>query len=323
MTFAWPMVLLGLGAIPLVLVGYLLLQRHRARYAVRYPNLEVLAGVVGRGSTVRRWLPVGFYLLALAAMVVGLARPHASIAVPRQQVSVVLVIDVSGSMNATDVEPTRMVAARRAANLFVELLPEDFPVAVIAFDDSVNVMTRPTTDREAVRRTIDNLRAEGGTAMGDAVARGLQMRPGGPSAPPRLPDQDPDTVLLLLSDGANTTGGDPLDAADQAEELRIPVHTIALGTPEGTLDLSGGFGGGRTLPVPPDEETLQRISEQTGGRFFSAPTEEDLRSIYETLSSRIGFEVERQEVTVVLAAMAVLLLVAGATLSALWSGRLP
>jgi Ca-activated chloride channel family protein len=323
MTFAWPTVLLGLLAIPLILVGYLLLQRRRARYAVRYPNLEVLASVVGQGSTVRRWLPVGFYLLALAAMVVGLARPHASIAVPRQEVSVVLVIDVSGSMNATDVEPTRMVAARRAANLFVELLPEDFPVAVIAFDDGVNVMTRPTTDREAVRRTIDNLRAEGGTAMGDAIARGLQMRPGGPSAPPPPPDQtEPDTVLLLLSDGANTTGSDPLDAADQAEELRIPVHTIALGTPEGTLDLSGGFGG-RTLPVPPDEETLQLISEQTGGRFFSAPTEEDLRSIYEALSSRIGFEVERQEVTVVLAAVAVLLLVAGATLSALWSGRLP
>lgn len=323
MTFEWPLALPALLLIPLVLAGYLLLQRRRARYAVRFPNLEVLAGVVDRRGAARRWIPVSLYVLALAAMLLGMARPHADIAVPKQQVNVILVVDVSGSMNATDVEPSRIVAARRSASLFVDLLPEGFPVGVVAFDDGVNIMNRPTTDRSAVQRTIDNLRAEGGTAMGDAILRSLELRPGGPSAPPPPPDRtDPETVLLVLSDGASTTGADPVDAAAEARRLRIPVYTIALGTPEGTLDLSNGFGG-RPLPVPPDEETLQTIAEQTGGRFFTAPTENDLRSIYEQLSSRIGFEVERQEVTVVLAAVAVLLLVAGATLSALWSGRLP
>jgi Ca-activated chloride channel family protein len=319
MSFLWPVGLLSLLLIPLVVGAYLAAQRRRARYAVRFTNVSVLAGVVGRGSAWRRWVPVGFYLLGLLSMLVGLGRPQAEVAVPKEQATVILVMDVSGSMNATDVEPTRMVAARRSATTFVDVLPENFPIGIVAFDEAASVLSRPTTNRPETQEIIDGLQADGGTAMGDAIERALELRPGGPTAPPRDAKENPDTILLVLSDGATTTGIDPLGAASSARELRIPIYTIALGTPEGTLNPYGG----RRIPVPPDEETLQAIAERTGGRFFSAPSDSELRSIYEELGSRIGFVTEKQEVTVLFAAAALLLLVAGATVSALWSGRLP
>ena len=320
MSFVWPLVLLGLLLVPLAVACYLLAQRRRARYPVRFTNIEVLAGVVGRSGSWRRWVPITLYLLAIAAMVVGLARPRADIAVPKEQATVVLVMDVSGSMNATDVEPSRIQAARRSAKTFVEALPANFPVGIVAFDESASTLARPTTDRTAAREIIDSLAADGGTAMGDGINTALELRPGGPSADPPPPeDQDPNTIVLLLSDGASTTGVQPLEAAENARTLRIPVYTIALGTPEGTLSPFGG----RRIPVPPDEATLQAVAERTGGRFFRAPSDAELRSIYKELSSRIGFVTEKQEITVLFAAAALLLLVAGATISVLWSGRLP
>jgi Ca-activated chloride channel family protein len=320
MNFVWPLVLLALLLVPLALVCYLLVQRRRARYTVRFTNLDVLASVAGGSAAWRRWVPVSLYLLALAAMVVGLARPQANIAVPKEQATVVLVMDVSGSMNATDVEPSRIQAARRSAKTFIEALPDTFPIGIVAFDESASILTRPTIDRPHANEIIDSLAADGGTAMGDGINQALDLRPGGPNAaPPPASDKDPDTIVLLLSDGASTTGTHPLAAADHARELRVPVYTIALGTPEGTLNPFGG----RRIPVPPDEATLQAIAERTGGRFFTAPTDEELRSIYKELSSRIGFVNEKQEVTVLFAAAALLLLVAGATISVLWTGRLP
>ena len=320
MSFMWPLALLALLLIPLVVVAYILAQRRRARYAVRFTNVEVLAGVVGGGAAWRRWVPIAFYLLALAAMVVGLGRPQATVAVPKEQATVVLIMDVSGSMNATDVEPTRMVAARRSATTFVNQLPESFPIGIVAFDESASVLSRPTTNRSETREIINDLQADGGTAMGDAINRGLELRPGGPSQPPPPAEvTEPDTIMLVLSDGATTTGEDPLTAAGEAAKLRVPVYTIALGTPDGTLTPYGG----RRIPVPPDEATLQAVAEQTGGRFFSAPSDRELRGIYEELSSRIGFVEEQQEITVLFAAIALLLLVAGVTSSVLISGRLP
>jgi Ca-activated chloride channel family protein len=240
--------------------------------------------------------------------------------VPKEQATVVLVMDVSGSMNATDVEPSRIQAARRSAKTFIDALPDSFPIGVVSFDESANVLSRPNIDRAEAHDIIDGLQADGGTAMGDGINQALELRVGGPNAPPPAADDDePDTIVLLLSDGASTTGSHPLEAAEAARGLRIPIYTIALGTPEGTLNPFGG----RRIPVPPDEATLQAIAERTGGRFFTAPTDEELRSIYKELSSRIGFVTEKQEVTVLFAAAALLLLVAGATLSVLWSGRLP
>jgi Ca-activated chloride channel homolog len=320
MSFVWPLVLLALLLVPLAVAAYLLAQRRRARYTVRFTNMDVLRSVVGRSAGWRRWVPTTLYLLALASMVVGLARPQAKIAVPKEQATVVLVMDVSGSMNAADVEPTRIQAARRSAKIFVDALPDTFPVGIVAFDESASVLSRPTIDRAEAHEIIDGLAADGGTAMGDGINQALELRPGGPTAPPPPPeDKDPNTIVLLLSDGASTTGVHPLEAADAARALRVPVYTIALGTPDGTLNPFGG----RRIPVPPDEATLQAVAERTGGRFFSAPSDDELRSIYKELSSRIGFVTEKQEVTVLFAAAALLLLVAGATISVLWSGRLP
>ncbi|HKE98365.1 MAG TPA: VWA domain-containing protein [Actinomycetes bacterium] len=318
MTFESPPVLLLLVLPPLVLAGYLYLQRRRARYAIRYPATGVLGDVVRRTFPWRRWIPVALYLLAMSTMLIGLARPQASIAVPKEEATVLLVMDVSGSMNATDVEPSRIVAARRSATTFVNILPDTFPIGVVAFDESANVLSPPTIDRGETRDVIDQLRADGGTAMGDAIGRALELRPGGVNAPPPVGDQNPNVVMLLLSDGANSTGSDPLDNAEAARKLRIPVYTIALGTPEGALTQFGG----RRIPVPPDEATLQLIAQRTGGRFFKAPSDEELRGIYRELGSRIGFKKEEQEVTVVFAAVALLLVAAGATASSVWTSRL-
>ena len=319
MSFLWPLGLFSLLLVPLVAAAYLLAQRRRARYAVRYTNLPVLASVVGRGSAWRRWVPVGFYLLGLVSLLIGLGRPQADVNVPKEQATIVLVMDVSGSMNATDVEPTRIEAARRSATTFVDVLPRNFPIGIVSFDEAASVLSKPTTNRSETHEIIDGLQADGGTAMGDAIQRALELRPGGPTAPPRDAKANPDTILLVLSDGATTTGSDPLGAADAARGLRIPIYTIALGTPDGTLNPYGG----RRIPVPPDEETLHNIADRTGGRFFSAPSDRELRSIYEELGSRIGFVKERQEITVLFAAAALFLLVAGATVSLLWNGRLP
>jgi Ca-activated chloride channel family protein len=318
MTFESPPLLVFLALVPLALIGYLYVQRRRARYAIRYPATGVLAGVVERTFPWRRWVPIGLYLLALTAMLSGLAKPQASVAVPKEEATVLLVMDVSGSMNATDVEPSRIVAARRSATTFVNVLPDSFPIGVVAFDESANVLSPPTIERGETRDVIDQLRADGGTAMGDAIGRALELRPGGANAPPPGPEQDPNVIVLLLSDGASTTGSDPMESADAARKLRIPVYTIALGTPEGALTQFGG----RRIPVPPDEATLQQIAQRTGGRFFKAPSDEQLRGIYRELGSRIGFKKEKQEVTVVFAAVALLLAAAGATASAFWTSRL-
>lgn len=319
MSFTWPLALPALLLVPLALAGYLLAQRRRARYAVPFTNLDVLAGVVPARGTWRRWLPVACYLGALSALLLGLARPQASVAVPKEQATVILVMDVSRSMNATDVAPSRIEAARRNASTFVDQLPSTFPVGVVAFDETANVLARPTTDRGQIQDVIDGIRTGGSTAMGDGIRRALDLRAGGPDAPPPpAGKREPETVILLLSDGSNQTGESPVSAAAAAAELRVPVYTIALGTPDGVLY---DFGGAQR--VPPDPETLAAVASRTGGRFYAAPSDADLRSIYKELSSRIGFVYQRQEVTVVFAAVGLLLLVGGAASSALFSGRLP
>jgi Ca-activated chloride channel family protein len=245
-----------------------------------------------------------------------------------------LVMDVSGSMNATDVQPTRMVAAQQSATTFVQELPKKLRVGVVSFASTAQTLTRPTTDRVAVYEAIATLHAEGATAMGDGIERALDVKrpPGGPvtqglqPAPtPAVPaDNQLPMVVLLLSDGANTQGKvRPMDAAAHAKALGVPVFTIALGTDQGMVDVPNETGQLQRVPVPPDELTLQRIAEVTGARFFAAPSDRELRSIYRELGSKIGFVKERQEVTVLFAAAALLLMVAGMTLSLAWFSRFP
>jgi len=335
----WPGFLWALLLVPAALAAYLLAQRRRTRYTVRFTNLDLLANVVTRSPRWRRHVPPALYLLALAALLVGLARPQAVTLVPKEQATIMLVMDVSGSMNATDVQPTRLLAAEQAATVFLNELPPKFRVGVVSFSGTAQTIARPTTDRQAVADAINSLHAEGPTAMGDAIERALEVkRPptpptttpkagqNGQTAPPTTvnPAKEPPLVVLMLSDGYNTQGKtQPLDAANDAKQLNVPVFTIALGTDTGMVDVPDESGQLRRIPVPPDKLTLRRIAEATGGRFFTAPSNKDLKGIYHDLGSKIGFIKQRQEVTVVFAAVALLLLVSGAALSLVWFSRFP
>jgi Ca-activated chloride channel family protein len=333
----WPGLLWTLLLVPVALAAYLLAQRRRSRYTVRFTNLDLLANVVGAKPGWRRHVPPALYLLALAALLGSLARPQALTLVPKEQATVVLVMDVSGSMNATDVSPTRLVSSQRSAVTFIEELPEKFRVGIVSFASTAQTLTRPTTDRVAVYEAIDSLHAEGATAMGDGIERALDAkrpptppssgstaRPSpSPPAPQGGADQAP-LVVLLLSDGANTQGRtQPMQAAADAKALGVPVFTIALGTDRGMVDVPDETGNLRRIPVPPDTLTLQRIAETTGARFFAAPSNSDLKEVYRELGSKIGFVKEQQEITVVFAATGLLFLVAGATMSLVWFSRFP
>ena len=335
MSAEWPGLLWTLLLVPVALAAYLLAQRRRSRYTVRFTNLDLLANVVSAKPGWRRHVPPAFYLLALAALLVSLARPQAMAMVPKEQATIVLVMDVSGSMNATDVQPTRLVSSQRAATTFIEQLPEKFRVGIVSFASTAQTLTRPTTDRAAVYEAVASLHAEGATAMGDGIERALDVKrpPTMPStdsaarqapAPPQGTGADAPLVVLLLSDGANTQGrAQPMEAAADAKELGVPVFTIALGTDQGMVDVPDETGNLRRIPVPPDKLTLQRIAETTGARFFAAPSSRDLKGVYRELGSKIGFVKEKQEVTVVFAATGLLFLVAGAAMSLVWFSRFP
>jgi Ca-activated chloride channel family protein len=347
MTFATPLALLALLLIPLVILALVLARRRRIRYAIRYPALDVLAGVVERERR-GRWIPAALLVLALTALLLGAARPMARVPVPRDEATVMLVLDVSGSMNADDVEPTRMEAAQRAASRFLDRLPARFQVGLVIFSSEAETLVPPTTDREAVRSALGTLNANGGTAMGDGLARALDVieaarqeasnggagAGGGPptTADPTTPAPTdpnaqqpavPPAVTLLLSDGANSAGGDPFIQAERARQLRVPVYTIALGTAGGVLRQPNAFGGTRIQPVPPDPDSLARIAETSNGRFFEAPSSQNLTAVYDSLGSRIGFRMEEREVTVAFTAAGLLLLAAAGALRARRGARLP
>jgi Ca-activated chloride channel family protein len=343
MRFTWPLALLGLAVVPFAVWAHFAVRRRRMRFAVRYSNLDVLARVVEDVPAWRRNLPAALYLLALSVLLVGFARPEATVLVPRERATVVLVMDTSGSMKANDVRPTRLDAAKAAARTFMGQLPERFQVGMVSFADEAQILTQPTVDRAAVRAAIESLEAQGATAMGDAVVEALRLnreRPAAtqsprplvptptpvPSAPPvgeRRGREDLDAVLLL-SDGYNTSGDiEPMEAAVRARDVGVPVYTIALGTPDGVLQAPDAFGQIRSVQVPPDYDTLRSIAEETDAEFFMAPNSDDLRKIYENLGSRIGFVRDKEEVTYAFAGAGLLLAAAGMVLSALWGGRLP
>ncbi len=339
MTFAWPWMLLGLGAVPLLAGLYVLVQRRRPKYAARFTNLELLANVVEASPNWRRHLPPALYLLGVAAVVFTLARPHLVTKTPRQEGTVVLVTDVSGSMNATDVAPTRMAAAQEAAHLLVDRLPEGFRVSLISFSSGVNVLVPPTTEKAQVHAAVDRLTPLGGTAMGDALATAVDVvraalepasagaspegRPAAPG-PVRGEGESAPAVIVLLSDGAQTVGRyQPLDAARLAADAGVPVYSVALGTPDGVAVVTDPQGRQRAVRVPPDFETLQAIAEVTGGRAFEAPGARELESIYRDLGDRIGYIEERTEVSWATAGLAGVLVLAGGVLGLLWFNRFP
>jgi Ca-activated chloride channel family protein len=337
MSFASPELLVVLLLVPLAAAGYLLVQRRRSRYVVRFTNVDLLANLVPRTPAWRRHVPPVLYLVAIAALAVGLARPSMVVAVPREEATIVLAIDVSRSMRATDVEPTRLAAAQAAATDFVEGLPESYRVGLVVFSTEARLLVAPTADRAEISDALARLSADGGTAMGDAIAIAVDaagLGAAGPAASPRPePSASPDAsaapedavvATVVLSDGANSTGTlEPIEAAERAAQLGVPVYTIALGTAAGIVDVPNRQGILQPMPVPPDPETLAAVAELTGGRFFEAPTADDLASIYENLGSRVGFVEEEQEVTQLFAAAALLFVLIGGGLAAFWFNRFP
>jgi Ca-activated chloride channel family protein len=346
-TFERPLLLLALLAVPLALALYVFAERRRMRYAIRFTNLDVLAGVVGDRYR-RRFVPLALFLLALAALCVGMARPQHTTLVPRDRATVILVLDVSRSMQAKDVKPTRIGAAAAAVRTFLDRVPDRLQVGLIAFAGDPAVANPPTTNHDLVRRSLDTIEwfpSFGGTAIGDALAAavklGQQAVSGESGNLASVTTAAPNTQtrglvsILFLSDGAQTRGDlEPLAGADLAKAAGIPVYTVALGTPGGTLDFGAGGGGGgpgggyppfggRRVPVPPDPDTLRAIAARTGGEFFAAQSAKSLQSAYGKLGSSLGRKPGKSEITYVFLVAAALLLVAAGLLSALWSPRLP
>jgi Ca-activated chloride channel homolog len=322
MSFASPFVLWGLLLVPVALVAYWLVQRRRIKYAARFTNLDLLANVVDASPGRRRHIPAALALAALAALIVAMARPQDVVAVPRDDATVVLTMDSSASMTATDVPPTRLAAAQEASSSFLDRLPERFRTGLVSFSSIVSVLEPPTEDREAVRSALDRIEGDVGTALGDAIVESVALAPD-PDEQRQQSGDRPLFAILLLSDGASTTGREPLDVVDEAREAGVPIYTIAFGTPDGTVEVTNDFGDTQTLRVPPDPETLRRIAEETGGRFFEAPTEADLDAVYREIGSQVSYEEEERELTAAFAGAGAVLLLLGGSLSALWFGRIP
>ena len=322
MSFATPLVLWGLLLIPLGLIAYWLVQRRRSKYAARFTNLDLLVNVVDATPGRRRHLPALLALAALAALIVAMARPQKVVAVPREDATVVLTMDSSASMKATDVAPSRLDAAKSAATTFLDDVPDRFRVGLVSFSSAVRVLEEPTDDRDAVRSSLDSIQGDIGTALGDAIEASVALADD-PNATEDNVGEKPLFAVLLLSDGANTTGSEPLAVVDEAKEAGVPIYTIALGTPSGTVDVTDDYGETQTVNVPPDPATLKQIADETGGRFFEAPTEADLQAVYEEIGSQVSWEDDERELTEAFAGAGAVFLLLGASLSALWFGRIP
>jgi Ca-activated chloride channel family protein len=320
MRFDWPLVLLALLLVPVLVALYVVRERRRTAFASGFANAALLPDVIDRAPGLRRHVPLILLLLGLSAIVVGVARPHATVSVKREEATIVLAVDVSRSMKAKDVAPTRLDAARDAAKTFVRKVPEKFRVGVVSFATRASVGVAPTEDRSLVEASLDALAPGEGTAIGDAVVlatrmgQGRQLEDG--TAPPRS--------VLVISDGARDGGAVPPQAAAQrAKRLGVPVYTVLVGTPNGVVEetLTGGFR--QIIRVPPSPDTLREIARVSGGEFFVATDAEGLDRVYEELGSRLGTRKESREVGDYFAGGAAAFLLAGGALSALWFRRVP
>ena len=312
MNFASPAFLAALLLVPLALAAHVLSRRRARRYAVRFPAVATLAPLLPRASSWRRRLPLALFLAALATLALALARPHATVAVPKEQASIVLVTDVSRSMLADDVDPSRLEAARAAAQRFLEEVPDEALVGAVAFSTDPHTIEPPSDDRDELEELIGSLDADGGTAAGDALAAAVGLVDG-PA------EERPPAAILLLSDGESTTGRDPIPVARAARRLNIPIHTVALGTRTATITLPDGT----LIPVPPDPETMRRIAELSGGRAFEVDDAGELAGLYEELGTRVATEEEEREITGAFAAGGIVLLLAAAAFGVRATARLP
>jgi Ca-activated chloride channel homolog len=295
-------------------LAYILVQRQRRQYAVRFTNVDLLASVAPTRPGWRRHLAAASLLLALVLIVMAFARPARAVQVPRETATVMLAVDVSQSMRATDVEPTRIKAAQRAVRAFVDSLPRRFRLGLVAFAGNAQVLVPPTHQRDLVRGAVANLQLQQQTAIGEAMFASI----GAIENSPLDKGKRPPARIVLLSDGATNAGRPNAEAIAAAKKKGVRVSTIAFGTDSGTVVVQD-----EVVPVPADREALRKIADDTGGRFASAATEKDLRKTYEDLGSRLAEVTRRREVTPWFIGAALLFAFAAAGTSLVWTSRLP
>ena len=316
MSFATPVWLLGLALVPLALLAYQASRRRGSRYAVRYtavPELKVAAGIV---PAWRRHLPAALALAALAALVLALAKPQKTVAVPVERASIMLVTDHSRSMSATDVSPDRLSAAQRAARTFLNQLPSQVRVGAVAFSDTPDAVQAPSADHGDARRIVDAQVADGATATGAALEVAIDALKNDKQNGKRPP-----SAIILLSDGKTTVPPYPVPVARTAGQLKIPIYTVALGTRDATVPNPNPFG--TPLLVAPDPQTLRQIAQVSGGKAFTAEDSDSLKSIYKTLGSQLGTKKQKKQVTASFAIAGLILLLGAGVSSLRWAGRLP
>jgi Ca-activated chloride channel family protein len=305
-----------LGVLALVVV-YVVVQQRRQAYALRFTNLDLLASVAPRRPGWRRHATAAVYLVALATMVLAFARPTWETQVPRERATVMLAIDTSLSMDATDVAPSRVEAAQEAAVSFLDQVPDTVNVGLVTFNAAASLRVPPTTDRQAVRNGIANLELGERTAIGEAIFTSLDALS---TVPPAEDGSPVPAAVVLMSDGTNTNGRSDAQAASAAAEAGVPVSTIAFGTDRGFITVPGMAG---IVPVPVDRDALDAIASATDGRFYEATTESELRDVYATIGSSVGFETIDTEVTAWFVGGALVFLFVAGGLSLAWFSRLP
>lgn len=316
MSFAQPLYLLALVLVPAGVAGYVAFERRRRSAEDAFALPAVFESVAAERPGWRRHATLAVYAVAMVPLVLALARPERTVAVPDERAAIVLAIDRSGSMAATDVAPSRLEAARVAIRAFLETVPQRIEVGLVAYDHAVQTLQPPTKDRREVLDALETIAPRGGTATGEALAVSLaSIRARG--------GERPAGAVVLLSDGVSTHGRDPVAEAREAKGLGVPVYTVALGTATGTIDVPTRSGGTVTRPVPPDAATLQAIAERSGGLTFEAADARALAAVYERLGSSVGRKEEKRELTAGFAGGALVLLVAGGLLSLHWFRRLP
>jgi Ca-activated chloride channel family protein len=342
MTFVWPELLWAMLVLPLLAAAYFLVLRRKKKLALRYANLGLVREAMSMGGRIKRHIPPLIFFAALAAMLFALARPQATITLPTQHETVILAMDISGSMRATDVEPNRLVAAQNAAKQFVNDQPENVRIGVVAFAGTATVAQAPTRNREDVIAAIDRFQLQRATAIGSGIIVSLaaifpddgidvgtitygpesnkksEKTAAAAGRKPVPPGSYASAVIILLTDGQRTTGPDSIMAAKMAADRGVRVYTVGVGTPEGKII---GFEGW-SMRVRLDEETLKEIAKITNAEYFYAGNAVDLNKVYEALNAKLVMERKKTEVTALFAGLAALLAVVSAALSLAWFHRI-
>src|SRR5512138_1576888 len=338
MSFIWPSLLLALVLVPLLVLLYIQLQRRRHRFAARYGSLGLVHDARGSGIGFRRHIPALIFLAGITILIFSLARPQATVSVPKNEGTVILTFDVSGSMAATDFQPNRMEAAKVAAKQFVENQPASIAIGVVVFSDGGISVQAPTDNRDETLSTIDRLVPRRGTSVGNGILVALNTivvhagdppilntsGTGDPAAEPLEPVPAPQgwypsAAIVLLSDGENNEDPDPAIAADLAADLGVRVYTVGIGSPAGVDLQVEGF----TVHTSLDEATLQAIAETTGGTYYNAGDEEQLRRVYSDLKPQLSIKPEKIELTSIFAGLGMITFLIGGLLSLLWFGHVP